>query len=646
MDQSYGLSAPLGGATTAAAAAPWRRACATALLAATLALLLGEALWRDGLIAALAWVGRAPLAAAVNLALALGIVLLTIGACGRWLGAALGAGGLVAYALINRHKADLLGVPVTGSDFRLAGQYVDTLRILMGEWRGLWWPLVALAGLGAVALYRRLPRERLPQRLAAAAAGLALLAPVLGSNGLGAYGLRPTWFSEALTAHGLRYVGWDLRQNVTDNGQLLAIVWNVEQSLVVAPRGYRPERVAALYAQPVAAAAPATRPDVVVVMSEAWWDAARLAGDAAAPFAWTGLAPPPGTYLGEAVSPAVGGLTCNAEFEFLTGNSMALLPEGAIPYVDYVLAPTFSLARHLRTLGYETIAVHPFERHFWKRDEVYRHFGFDRYVALDDFVDPEHAGYFVADRELVRRILAELGPGDGRPRFVFAVSMQNHLPFAADKYPEAVYAGLGPLPPGLGDDSREAVRAHMVGARDAWQGFVALAEALRARGQPALLVQFGDHLPGFDRVYVEAGYVGSRDPRDWSPAERLRMHATPLAVWASHVDARTRLELQGPTSLAFVGTHLLHGFGLDAGRPWLRAGLERARAHPVLLRGLVPAGDDTALAAELRDWQWMQHDGLFGTRRNLPPEVYLSDTEEPPTAADAPLATATDAEET
>lgn len=144
----------------------------------------------------------------------------------------------------------------------------------------------------------------------------------------------------------------------------------------------------------------------------------------------------------------------------------------------------------------------------------------------------------------------------------------------------------------------------------------------------------------------QAGAAAVAGPRvNRNPTERLRMHATPLAVWASHVDAHAQIDLQGPTSLAFVGARLLHGFGLDAVRPWLRAGRERARAHPVLLRGLAPATGDATLAADLRDWQWMQHDGLFGTRRNLPPEVYLSDTEEPPTAADAPLATATDAEE-
>ena len=47
-----------------------------------------------------------------------------------------------------------------------------------------------------------------------------------------------------------------------------------------------------------------------------------------------------------------GGNTANTEFEFLTGNTMAFLPQGSIPYQQYINGRLPSLAEHLSSLGY------------------------------------------------------------------------------------------------------------------------------------------------------------------------------------------------------------------------------------------------------------------------------------------------------
>lgn len=43
-----------------------------------------------------------------------------------------------------------------------------------------------------------------------------------------------------------------------------------------------------------------------------------------------------------------GGNTADTEFEFLTGNTMAFLPVGSIPYQQYIKSKTPSLASYLK----------------------------------------------------------------------------------------------------------------------------------------------------------------------------------------------------------------------------------------------------------------------------------------------------------
>ena len=73
-----------------------------------------------------------------------------------------------------------------------------------------------------------------------------------------------------------------------------------------------------------------------------------------------------------------GGNTANTEFEFLTGNSMAFLPQGSIPYQQYITKELPALPAYLASLGYETVATHPYYADGWDRDKVYPQQGPDR----------------------------------------------------------------------------------------------------------------------------------------------------------------------------------------------------------------------------------------------------------------------------
>ena len=81
-----------------------------------------------------------------------------------------------------------------------------------------------------------------------------------------------------------------------------------------------------------------------------------------------------------------GGNTADTEFEFLTGNTMAFLPSGSIPYQQYIKNETPSLAGYLSSLGYVTYAQHPYYGSGWNRETVYPLLGFQNMNFVDDYI--------------------------------------------------------------------------------------------------------------------------------------------------------------------------------------------------------------------------------------------------------------------
>ena len=105
---------------------------------------------------------------------------------------------------------------------------------------------------------------------------------------------------------------------------------------------------------------------------------------------------------------AYGGGTANTEFEFLTGNSMANLGSGVYPYTIYDLMETENLAQQFKDLGYDTTAMHPNHATNWNRENVYQDFGFDQFLAIEDFEGADTLRGMVTDQATYDKILEML----------------------------------------------------------------------------------------------------------------------------------------------------------------------------------------------------------------------------------------------
>ena len=208
---------------------------------------------------------------------------------------------------------------------------------------------------------------------------------------------------------------------------------SISSAKTVAPEGYSPdalEQISAQYASASASDVSADAPNVIVVMNEAFADIGAVGeintNIEVMPFI-NSLTE--NTIRGYTYSSVYGGNTANSEFEFLTGDTMAFIPNGFMPYTTYIRSECPTIVSAFDKLGYTTVAMHPHLGGNWNRTSIYKHFGFDRALFLDDFTDINILRNCVDDRSNYSNVIRLFEQkAEGEKLFVFNITMQNDRP--------------------------------------------------------------------------------------------------------------------------------------------------------------------------------------------------------------------------
>ena len=271
--------------------------------------------------------------------------------------------------------------------------------------------------------------------------------------------------------------------------------------------------------------------------------------------------------------PVFGAMTANSEYEFLTGNSCAFVPQGSIPYQFYTKPGDGSLARAFGEAGYRTAAMHPYPGYNWNRTEAYENLGFDEFLDQDyyeasGFLDEGEAGgsadsrmprgYLsdAADYEALIRQVEEKKPGE--KLFLFNVTMQNHGGYEVADFPADVHVTAVNGEDCLGEYPKADQYLTLMKRSD--EALKMLLDYFSACPQPTLIVLFGDHEPSVETSFYEALY-GTR----WSqvPGEQKRYSfVTPYLIWSNY--ERDAGDL-GDMSAFMLGGQVLRAAGMEAG---------------------------------------------------------------------------------
>lgn len=272
-------------------------------------------------------------------------------------------------------------------------------------------------------------------------------------------------------------------------------------------------------------------PNIIVVMDEAFSDLDVL-GDFSTntdymPFMHSLEQGTENTVTGNLNVSVKGGNTANTEFEFLTGNTMAFLPSGSIPYQQYISGKIPSLVSYLSGLGYTTYGMHPYYASGWNRDKVYPYLGFSNLSFMDDYSSPTYVRDYISDDSCVDKIIDtyENKPKDS-PMFLFNVTIQNHSPYyqsyynfnenvtAQGNYSESLNQYLSLIK--LSDASLEKLITYF-----------------KAQSQPTVIVFFGDHQPSdvvAEPVLEENGMTYNTLTNE----EQQKRYEVPYVIWANY----------------------------------------------------------------------------------------------------------------
>ncbi len=224
------------------------------------------------------------------------------------------------------------------------------------------------------------------------------------------------------------------------NGFMTAFLMDTRYLTVPVPEEYTAEEAESLLtsaAQDSSTEDTGRRPNVIVIMDEAFSDPKVLGEFETSmdymPFIRSLMAGEENTISGYMYSSVLGGNTANTEFEFLTGNTMAFLPVGSVPYQQYLFDTTEGFTSHLNQLGYYSVGMHPYNSTGWNRNKVYDYFGFEDMYFIRDFSGGERLRKYISDACHFEKIISLYEDKEpGTPLFSFNVTMQNHSGYSND----------------------------------------------------------------------------------------------------------------------------------------------------------------------------------------------------------------------
>ena len=281
-------------------------------------------------------------------------------------------------------------------------------------------------------------------------------------------------------------------------------------------------------------------PTIIAIMDEAYADISTLNPNFGDTLFYKSLHK--NTIKGLALSSVYGGGTANSEYEFLTGNSMAFVNHGISVYQLYIKVPTYSMASHLKSLGYETIATHPFHKQGWSRETVWPLLGFEKTTFLEDYPQANKIRDYVSDQEMFEYIIDKF-EHKKKPMFLYGVTMQNHSGYIPDdsnkeiqvslkqysEYPDAeLYTGL---------------------IRESDKALKFLIQHFEQVKEKVVIVFYGDHFPGLNKEFYRKVYG-----KEFSTLqERQKLYKVPFFIWANYETKSIDVPL---TSLNYLSNYV------------------------------------------------------------------------------------------
>ncbi len=384
-------------------------------------------------------------------------------------------------------------------------------------------------------------------------------------------------------------------------------------------------------------------PTVIVIMNETFSDLSKYPGledTEAYPDLYYKIADT-AVESGDLYVSAMGGGTCNSEFELLTGASIGNMGGGVYPYMLYDLTGTTGLPSYFDSKGYATHAIHPAEATNWRRDRIYQQLEFNDFTDIAAFEDAPTLRDLVTDRATYDYIL-DLLEADEDPQFIFDVTIQNHSGYTKGGISDDIAVSVDVD----GSDKNDEMNEYLSCLQQSDEDIDYLVKQLEKIDRPIVLCFFGDHQPSFNDWLFEATHDG-KEPDELGLYAVQERYEVPYMIWANkaaqdegiteksvdethEADAhdagnKSRVDVNKDgitfTSTNYLSARLVEDAGLELS-PYYKFLLNTEEEMPAInLNGFMTDdgtwywyGEDDSLDKVINNYKIVQYDNLFNKK--------------------------------
>ena len=296
-----------------------------------------------------------------------------------------------------------------------------------------------------------------------------------------------------------------------------------------------------------------TEPTIIVIMNESFADLSVI-GEMRTNMPLTPFIDSlsENTLKGYALSSVFGAKTPNSEWEYMTGNSMAFLPEGSVVYQQYISDTPTSIVSSLKEIGYTCVAMHPYFDTGWSRNQVYPDIGYDEMYFINDFDQTNVIREYITDQELYDRIIDRYeSRGSNEKLYIMGITMQNHGGYTQtyDNFEEKYYK--------VGRSYTDANQYFsLIHESDkAVENLITYFEAVE---EPVEIVFFGDHQPSLNSNFYSI--LNGKGLSGLTEDELENLYKVPFFIWTNYETEAETVEI---TSLNFLSTLTLERAGIE-----------------------------------------------------------------------------------
>ena len=313
------------------------------------------------------------------------------------------------------------------------------------------------------------------------------------------------------------------------NGTALAFIYEAKKYMTVeVPQGYNTNEQEKILASKETDVMQERKPNIIVIMDETFSDPSVLGdfdtNEDYMPFIHSLQNGAENTVTGNLHVSVKGGNTANTEFEFLTGNTMAFLPQGSIAYQQFIHSEVPTLASYLQSIGYTTRAAHPYYANGWDRYKVYPLLGFQQADYVESFPQVKIRDY-ISDEAAFSYIEDAYENKGNSPLFFFEVTMQNHSGYT-EKYDNFIPDVI------MEDGGTDELSTYLSLMKKTDSAFKDLIDYFSNQHEEVIVVFFGDHQPN-DSVVEPILEHNGKATAALTEQERKDRYVVPFVIWAN-----------------------------------------------------------------------------------------------------------------